>query len=94
MRDNIEYEAEHLRQREPNFVVVDEVDSILIDEARTPLIISAPTTDSDDLYKTFANISTKLDKGEHYTVDEKFKTISLTDSGISKAEELLGVENI
>src|SRR3989338_10906802 len=94
LRDNIEYEADHLRQREPNFVVVDEVDSILIDEARTPLIISAPTTDSDDLYKTFANISTKLDKGEHYTVDEKFKTISLTDSGISKAEELLGVENI
>jgi preprotein translocase subunit SecA len=94
LRDNIEYEAESLRQREPNFVVVDEVDSILIDEARTPLIISAPTTDSDELYKTFANISIKLEKGEHYTVDEKFKTISLTDSGISKAEELLGVENI
>lgn len=94
LRDNIEYEADHLRQREPNFVVVDEVDSILIDEARTPLIISAPTSDSDDLYRTFADISTKLEKGEHYTVDEKFKTISLTDSGISRAEELLGVENI
>ncbi len=94
LRDNIEYEAAHLRQREPNFVVVDEVDSILIDEARTPLIISTPTTDSDDLYKTFADISTKLEKGEHYTVDEKFKTISLTDSGISRAEELLGIDNI
>ena len=94
LRDNIEYEAERLRQREPNFVVVDEVDSILIDEARTPLIISAPTTDSDELYKTFADISTKLQKGEHYTVDEKFKTISLTDSGISRAEELLGIDNI
>ncbi len=94
LRDNIEYEFDHLRQREPNFVVVDEVDSILIDEARTPLIISAPTTDSDDLYRTFAEISTKLEKGEHYTVDEKFKSISLTDSGISKAEDLLGVENI
>ena len=94
LRDNIEYESGQLRQREPNFVVVDEVDSILIDEARTPLIISAPTTDSDELYKTFADISTKMEKGEHYTVDEKFKTISLTDSGISKAESLLGVENI
>ncbi|MCX6701989.1 MAG: preprotein translocase subunit SecA [Candidatus Zambryskibacteria bacterium] len=94
LRDNTEHEAENLRQREPNYVVVDEVDSILIDEARTPLIISIPTADSDELYKTFANISTKLQKGEHYTVDEKFKTISLTDSGISKAEDLLGVENI
>lgn len=94
LRDNIEYEASRLRQREPNFVVVDEVDSILIDEARTPLIISTPTTDSDELYKTFADISTKLEKGEHYSVDEKFKTISLTDSGISRAEELLGIDNI
>jgi len=94
LRDNTEHEVQGLRQREPNFVVVDEVDSILIDEARTPLIISIPTTDSDELYKTFANIATKLEKGEHYSVDEKFKTISLTDSGISKAEELLGVDNI
>ena len=94
LRDNIEYEERSLRQREPNFAIVDEIDSILIDEARTPLIISAPTTDSDELYTKFANISTKLERGEHYTVDEKFKTIALTDSGISKAEELLGVENI
>ena len=94
LRDNIEYEEKNLRQREPNFAVVDEIDSILIDEARTPLIISAPTTESDELYKRFADISTKLEKGEHYTVDEKFKTIALTDSGISKTEELLGVENI
>ncbi len=94
LRDNIEYEAERLRQREPNFVVVDEVDSILIDEARTPLIISAPAGDSEDLYTKFADIATKLEKGEHFTVDEKFKTISLTDSGITRAEELLGVDNI
>ena len=94
LRDNIEYEEQKLRQREPNFAIVDEVDSILIDEARTPLIISAPTTDSDDLYVRFAQISNKLEKGEHYTVDEKFKAISLTDSGITKAEELLGVPNI
>ncbi|MFA5889068.1 MAG: preprotein translocase subunit SecA [Candidatus Paceibacterota bacterium] len=94
LRDNTEHEIGNLRQKEPNFVVVDEVDSILIDEARNPLIISIPTTDSDELYKTFADISIKMDRGEHYTVDEKFKTISLTDSGISKAESLLGVENI
>ncbi len=94
LRDNIEYEENRLRQREPNYAIVDEIDSILIDEARTPLIISAPTTDSDELYTRFANIATKLEKGEHYTVDEKFKTIALTDSGISRAEELLGIENI
>ncbi len=94
LRDNIEYEESKLRQREPNFAVVDEIDSILIDEARTPLIISAPSGDSDDLYTKFADIATKLEKGEHYTVDEKFRTIALTDSGISKAEELLGVDNI
>jgi preprotein translocase subunit SecA len=94
LRDNIEYEKSKLRQREPNYAVVDEIDSILIDEARTPLIISAPSGDSDDLYTKFADISSKLEKGEHYTVDEKFKTIALTDSGISKAEELLGVDNI
>ena len=94
LRDNIEYEEASLRQREPNYAIVDEIDSILIDESRTPLIISAPTTDSDELYKKFADISTKMEKGEHYTVDEKFKTISLTDSGINRAEELLQVENI
>ena len=94
LRDNIEYEESRLRQREPNYAIVDEIDSILIDEARTPLIISAPTSESEDLYNTFAQIATKLEKGEHYTVDEKFKSIALTDSGITKAEELLGVENI
>jgi preprotein translocase subunit SecA len=94
LRDNLEYEEKNLRQRDPNYAIVDEVDSILIDEARTPLIISAPTTDSEDLYATFAKISKQLEKGEHYTVDEKFKTISLTDSGISKAESLLGIDNI
>jgi preprotein translocase subunit SecA len=94
LRDNIEYEEPRLRQREHNFAIVDEVDSILIDESRTPLIISAPTTDSDELYVKFAVIAGKLQKGEHYTVDEKFKSISLTDSGISRAEELLGINNI
>ena len=94
LRDNIEYQESALRQRESNYTIVDEIDSILIDEARTPLIISAPTIDSDELYTKFADISTKLERGQHYTVDEKFKTISLSDSGITFAEELLGVENI
>lgn len=94
LRDNIEYEEGKLRQREPNFAIVDEIDSILIDEARTPLIISAPSGESEGLYVKFAEIAKKLEKGEHYTVDEKFKTISLTDSGITKAEEFLGIENI
>lgn len=94
LRDNIEYEEKSLRQREPNFAIVDEVDSILIDEARTPLIISAPTTDSDELYIKFSQIAKELIKGEHYTIDEKFKSIALTDSGINRAESLLGVDNI
>lgn len=94
LRDNIEYEEGKLRQREPNYAIVDEIDSILIDEARTPLIISSPTTDSDELYVKFAQIAKQLVKDEHYTIDEKFKSIALTDSGINKAEDLLGVENI
>jgi preprotein translocase subunit SecA len=94
LRDNIEYESSRLRQREPNYAIVDEIDSILIDEARTPLIISAPAGDSDALYKKFAEIALKMEKGEHYTVDEKFRTIALTDAGISRAEEILGIGNI
>jgi len=94
LRDNISYSAGDLRQREYNFAIVDEIDSILIDEARTPLIISAPTADSESLYATFAEIATKLSEGEHYTIDEKLKAIQITDAGITKAEELLGVENI
>ncbi len=94
LRDNLEYEEGALRQREHNYAIVDEIDSILIDEARTPLIISSATSESEDLYGTFAQIAKKLEKGEHYTVDEKFKTIALTDSGITKSEQLLGIENI
>lgn len=94
LRDNLEYEEKALRQREPNYAIVDEIDSILIDEARTPLIISSATTESEDLYSTFAKITKQLEKGEHFTIDEKTRTIALTDSGISKAEELLGIENI
>ncbi len=94
LRDNIEYAERDLRQREYNFAIVDEVDSILIDEARTPLIISAPTTESEDLYTKFANIVKSFKKDEDFTVDEKLKAIQLTDAGISKAEKVLGIENI
>lgn len=94
LRDNIEHSENGLRQREFNFAIVDEVDSILIDEARTPLIISAPTGDSGSLYVTFANIAKSLEKEKHFTVDEKFKTIALTQEGIDLAEQMLGVSNI
>ncbi|MSR71050.1 MAG: preprotein translocase subunit SecA [Candidatus Taylorbacteria bacterium] len=94
LRDNLEYTPEVLRQREYNFAVVDEIDSILIDEARTPLIISSPTADSENLYQTFANLAGRLKVGEDYEVDEKLKAITLKDEGINKAEKVLGVENI
>ncbi|MBP9760152.1 MAG: preprotein translocase subunit SecA [Candidatus Pacebacteria bacterium] len=94
LRDNIEYEVENLRQREYYFAIIDEVDSILIDEARTPLIISAPGNASDDLYGQFAQIAKNLVEGEDYTKDEKLRAIQLTDTGIEKAEKALGVDNI
>lgn len=94
LRDNIEYNINDLRQTEYNYAIVDEVDSILIDEARTPLIISMPTVDSENLYGTFAVIARNLEKDTDYKVDEKFKQITLTDEGISKAEKALEVENI
>lgn len=94
LRDNLEYEASALRQREFNFAVVDEIDSILIDEARTPLIVSAPVTDSESLYKTFADIAGQLAVETDFTIDEKRRQIALTDEGIDKVERLLGVENI
>jgi preprotein translocase subunit SecA len=94
LRDNLEYDAKSTRQRGHYFAIVDEVDSILIDEARTPLIISAPSADSEDLYRVFARIAKMLKKDEDFTVDEKFKQIQMTDDGITKAEKLLGVDNI
>ncbi len=94
LRDNIEYDTERLRQRGHHFAIVDEVDSILIDEARTPLIISAPSADSDEMYTTFARIASQLSPEVDYTVDEKYKSISLTDAGITHAEKLLGIENM
>jgi len=94
LRDNLEQRPEDLRQREFNYAIVDEVDSILIDESRTPLIIASPTAESGNLYVTFAELSKSLEKDVHYTVDEKFKTVSVTDAGIDAAEKSLGVTNI
>ncbi len=94
LRDNTERRQENLRQREFNFAIVDEVDSVLIDEARTPLIISAPADEAEDLYGTFARIAARLKEEDDYTVDEKSRTVSLSQEGISKAEKALGVDNI
>lgn len=94
LRDNIEYEPVNLRQREHSFAIVDEIDSILIDEARTPLIISAPAAESGSLYAQFAQIARQLNKEEDFTVDEKMRAASLTDEGVEKAEKILGVDNI
>ncbi|MCH8050223.1 preprotein translocase subunit SecA [Patescibacteria group bacterium] len=94
LRDNIEYKKEEIRQRGFNYAIVDEIDSILIDEARTPLIISAPSSESENLYTQFARIASGLHKDTDFTVDEKFKQISLTDDGIEKTEKVLGVDNI
>jgi len=99
LRDNISYRKEELRQRIPeqggyNYAIVDEIDSILIDEARTPLIISAPAADAEKLYGQFAAIAKTLVKDTDYTVDEKLKAIQLTDDGIEKVEATLGVDNI
>jgi preprotein translocase subunit SecA len=94
LRDNLLYRKEDLAQRGYHYAIVDEIDSILIDEARTPLIISSNTGAAGDLYHTFAKIAEKLKQDEDYTIDEKLKTISLTDAGIDRAESLLGIGNI
>jgi preprotein translocase subunit SecA len=94
LRDNIEYETDKLRQPYHAYAIVDEIDSILIDEARTPLIISAPAADTENLYPTFAAIAAKLNKEEHFSVDEKLKSATLNDAGIEVAEKMLGIENI
>ena len=93
LRDNLAYRAEDQVQRGHHFAIIDEVDSILIDEARTPLIIAAPDTESSEYYKVFARIATML-SNEDYEVDEKAKSVSINDSGISKVEHALGIKNI
>lgn len=94
LRDNLEYEFGKVRQKRHHLAIVDEIDSILIDEARTPLIISAPSADSDLLYKKFAGVAEKLKEGEHYTLEEKMHAVLLTDAGVERAEEILGLQNI
>src|SRR3989344_233150 len=86
--------GEKLMQREFHYAIVDEVDSILIDEARTPLIISAPSGEAGDLYRVFTKVAEKMNENEDYEVDEKLKAITLTEKGIDKAEGYLKVGNI
>lgn len=94
LRDNMVRETEQLRQRELNFAIVDEVDSILIDEARTPLIISAPSTASGASYQQFSKVVRQLKRDTHYEVDEKRRQIALNDAGIDKVESILGIDNL
>ena len=94
LRDNMVVDKDQMVQRELNYCIVDEVDSILIDEARTPLIISGPGEKSADLYKVIAHIVANMKPGEDYTVDEKQKQVAPTEAGIAKAEKALGVTNL
>lgn len=94
LRDNMVREVDQLRQRELHFAIVDEVDSILIDEARTPLIISAPSVTSGNAYAQFAKVTRQLVKEKHYETDEKRKTVILTDAGVEKVQKILGLDNL
>ncbi len=94
LRDNMVVALDQMVQRPLNYAIVDEVDSILVDEARTPLIISGPGEKSTDLYKVLARVVAQLVEGEDYTVDEKLKTAAPTEVGIAKAEKMLGVANM
>ena len=93
LRDNMVKDANYLRQRELNFAIVDEVDSILIDEARTPLIISAPAADNPESYYQFAKVCAQL-ASEDYVVDEKRRTVALTDEGVEKVQKILGIDTL
>ena len=94
LRDNMAWSIDDCVQREHNFAIVDEVDSILIDEARTPLIISGPADRPTKWYSEFAAIAKKLTPGEHYEVDEKKRTVGILEAGITEVERLLGIENL
>jgi len=93
LRDNMVDDADLLRQRELNFAIVDEVDSILIDEARTPLIISAPAEENPESYLQFAKVAAKLTP-EDYVLDEKRRSVALTDEGVEKVQKMLGIKNL
>lgn len=94
LRDNMVREEDQLRQRDLHFAIVDEVDSILIDEARTPLIISAPSVTSGTAYAQFSKVVRQLQKDKHFETDEKRKTVTLTDAGVEKIEKVLGIDNL
>ncbi len=94
LRDNLATNLDNVTQRGHVYAIVDEIDSILIDEARTPLIISTESADSGELYATCSKIAATLIKDEDYTADEKHRSIALTDSGIAKTESALGIDNI
>ncbi|GAB6100076.1 preprotein translocase subunit SecA [Halanaerocella petrolearia] len=94
LRDNMATESEELVQGDLGFAILDEVDSILIDEARTPLIISGPAQESPQLYYKFAKIANRLQIDKHYEVDEKKQSVILTDEGIDKVEDILKIDNI
>ncbi|MEI6479702.1 MAG: preprotein translocase subunit SecA [bacterium] len=94
LRDNLTLNLSERVQREPHFAIIDEVDSILIDEARTPLIIASPDEESSEYYKTFAKIVARMIPEEDYIADEKLRTVSATDAGIEKAEKTLNIDNL
>ena len=94
LRDNLIYSEAELNQRMHHFAIVDEVDSILIDESRTPLIISNSSRESEQLYTTFAKLAEKMEVGADYTVDEKQRAIQMTETGITKAERSLGLSSL
>src|SRR5580693_4806594 len=94
LRDNMVREEDQLRQRDLHYAIVDEVDSILIDEARTPLIISAPSVTSGTAYAQFSKVVRQLSKEKHFETDEKRKTVILTDAGIEKVQKILGIDNL
>ena len=94
LRDNMAQAPQEMVQRKLNFAIIDEVDSVLIDEARTPLIISGPSEESIEIYYQVDRVARKLKQGEDYEVDEKSKSVVLTEKGINKAEEFLGVNNL
>ena len=94
LRDNMKFDLKDFCQREFNYAIVDEVDSILIDEARTPLIISGPAEMSTELYERADRIIPKFKVDEHYTLDEKARSVSLTEEGVALGEKLVGVDNL
>ena len=94
LRDNLALNLNERVQRTHNYAIIDEVDSILIDEARTPLIIASPDSESSEYYKTFARIAERLTAEEDYTVDEKLRTAAMTDAGFEKVEKALNIVNI